>query len=502
MKLRLIVFAVLCAGFFSLSAQDTLIQQYGNMITTTDLKENLSILASDAMEGRETGKRGQKMAAAFLQAHYEEMGLTGPVNGSYYQPVELYTTVQGDIYVKSGDSHFKNYDDVFYYGSADTGGETETQVVFAGTARPEDIAQIDVSGKSAIVLLEATKSFRAPMEALRAKGAKMVFFFNSEPEAFREFSSQFRAYVGNGLLSLTKPEVDNSNPGVFFLSPAAAEKILNTTVEKLKNAIAAEPAKNAVKKIKPGNLAYKTSTEIKTLKTVNVLGYLEGTDKKDEVIIITSHYDHIGKLDKGKGDLINNGADDDGSGTVAVMQLAKVFAQAKKDGKGPRRSILFMNVTGEEKGLLGSDYYTQHPVFPLANTVVDLNIDMIGRRDPQHKDSAPYVYVIGSDKLSMELHGLNESINKTYTNLIFDYVYNDQNHPERLYYRSDHWNFAKNNIPIVFYFDGIHEDYHKPSDEVDKIEFDLLQKRAQLVFYLAWELANREKRIAPDQNGK
>jgi Zn-dependent M28 family amino/carboxypeptidase len=238
--------------------------------------------------------------------------------------------------------------------------------------------------------------------------------------------------------------------------------------------------------------------DVKTLRTENVLGYLEGSDKKDELVIITAHYDHIGKRKSGEGDLINNGADDDGSGTTAVMELAKIFAQAKKDGKGPRRSMLFMTVTGEEKGLLGSDYYTQHPVFPLASTVVDLNIDMIGRRDAQHKDSAPYIYVIGSDKLSTDLHQLSESINKTTTNLIFDYTYNDQNHPERLYYRSDHWNFAKNNIPIIFYFDGIHEDYHKPSDEVEKIEFDLMAKRAQCVFYTAWEIANREQRVMPD----
>ena len=152
--------------------------------------------------------------------------------------------------------------------------------------------------------------------------------------------------------------------------------------------------------------------------------------------------------------------------------------------------------------MLGSDYYTQNPIFPLSTTVVNLNIDMVGRRDPQHKDSDHYVYIIGSDKLSTELHTLSETVNKATTNLIFDYTYNDQNHPERLYYRSDHWNFAKNNIPIIFYFDGIHEDYHQPSDEVDKIEFDLLTQRARLVFFTAWEIANREKRIVPDQGAK
>ena len=302
-------------------------------------------------------------------------------------------------------------------------------------------------------------------------------------------------------MSLKKPEPNSNSAGVFFISPLVAEKIFNTTLDKLQQAASPDAKKNALKRIKPGIIQYKTSMDVKTTKTENVLGYLEGTDKKDELVIVTAHYDHIGReVDAKEGqDQINNGADDDGSGSVSVMQLAKVFSQAKKDGKGPRRSMLFMTFTGEEKGLLGSDYYTQHPVFPLANTVVDLNIDMVGRRDPQHKDSAPYVYVIGSDKLSTELHNVNEEINKVNNKLIFDYTYNDQNHPERLYYRSDHWNFAKNNVPIIFFFDGIHEDYHQPSDEPDKIEYELLAKRAQCVFYVAWEIANREQRIMPDK---
>jgi len=158
-----------------------------------------------------------------------------------------------------------------------------------------------------------------------------------------------------------------------------------------------------------------------------------------------------------------------------------------------------MAFTGEESGLLGSDFYATHPTFPLQNTVANLNIDMIGRRDMKHTESPPYVYVIGADKLSSTLNNVSESSNKTYTNLIFDYTYNDPAHPDNLYYRSDHWNFAKRNIPIIFYFDGIHEDYHQPSDEVDKIEFDLLAKRTQCIFYTAWEIVNREDKIAPDK---
>lgn len=492
---KLICMALVLLTASRVLAQDQVAKKYGDQITPADLKENLSILASDAMEGRETGKRGQKMAAAFVKANFEDFGLTAPVNGGYYQPVELYTSVPGDIYIKAGQNKFLNFQDVAFYGSSDSGGEVSLPVVFVGKGRKEDFDQVSVEGKAVLVQLGAEENFRGPISLARERKAKLILVYHDDVNAFKELVGQLKDYMGNGIMSLTKPEPVAQNAGVFFVSPDVATKVLNTTNEKLAKAITG----NSLKKVKAGTIAYKTAMDVRVLKSDNVMGYLEGTDKKDELLVISAHYDHIGKLNGTEGDLINNGADDDGSGTVSVLQLAKVFAQAKKEGKGPRRSILFLLVTGEEKGLLGSDYYTQHPVFPLEKTVVDLNIDMVGRRDPQHKDSAPYVYVIGSDKLSTELHNLNENTNKTYTNLIFDYTYNDQNHPDRLYYRSDHWNFAKNNIPIVFYFDGIHEDYHKPSDEVSKIEFDLLAKRAQCVFYTAWEIANREQRIQADK---
>jgi hypothetical protein len=503
MKRKLLLWVIATAGLLRLNAQDPVAQKYGNMITPDDLKEYLTILASDAMEGRETGKRGQKMAAAFIKANFEEFGLDGPVNGNYYQPVELYTSIPGDIYVKAGENKYVNFQDVVYYGSADSGGEVTVPVVYAGRGRKEDFDQVNVENKAAAVLLTSEDNYRSVVNLAREKKAKMIFLFHADPAAFKDLAGQFKSYLSGGMLSVKKPETAAAqNAGIFFVAPSVAEKILNSNLDKLKKVADEDVKKGALKKFKAGSVLYKTSMAVKTLKTENVLGYLEGTDKKDELVIITSHYDHIGKKTSGEGDLINNGADDDGSGTVSVIELAKTFSQAKKDGKGPRRSILFMTVTGEEKGLLGSDYYTQHPVFPLANTVVDLNIDMVGRRDPQHKDSAPYVYVIGADKLSTELNTLSESINKTYTNLLFDYTYNDQNHPDRLYYRSDHWNFAKNNVPIIFYFDGIHEDYHKPSDEVSKIEFDLMAKRAQCVFYTAWEIANRDQRIMPDKKAE
>ncbi|MCT4173354.1 M28 family peptidase [Elizabethkingia anophelis] len=227
----------------------------------------------------------------------------------------------------------------------------------------------------------------------------------------------------------------------------------------------------------------------------NILAYIEGSEKPNEIIVVSAHYDHVG-MNNGE---IYNGADDDGSGTVGVMAIAEAFHKAKKAGHGPKRSILFLHVTGEEKGLFGSSYYSDNPIFPLANTVANLNIDMIGRVDPLHKDNPNFVYVVGSEMLSSQLKEAVEKANKATHNLYLDYKYDDPKDPDRIYYRSDHYNFAKHNIPIAFFFDGIHEDYHKPTDTPDKIDYPLLMKRTQLVFAIAWDLANRPDRIVVDK---
>lgn len=227
----------------------------------------------------------------------------------------------------------------------------------------------------------------------------------------------------------------------------------------------------------------------------NVVAFIKGSEKPDEILVISAHLDHIGKQN-GK---IYNGADDDGSGTVAILEIAEAFQKAVKAGIRPKRSILFLHVTGEEKGLLGSKYYVENPIFPLANTVANLNIDMIGRIDDRHKNNRNFIYLIGSDKLSTDLHNLSEEVNQKYTHISLDYKYNDDKDPNRFYYRSDHYNFAKYKIPIIFYFNGTHEDYHQHTDTPDKINYDLLQNRSRLIFHTAWEIVNRETRIVVDK---
>ena len=510
---RIFILAMMLSVVFAFSqapktithGQNAIAMKYAETISQEDLKEDLSILASDALEGRETGKRGQKMAAAYIRAHYQEIGLEAPVSHgdtkSYYQNVELKKTKPGDIYLIVNDNKLKNIEDgILYYGNEKNTGEISTDVIFAGSGSAEDFENIDVKGKSVLIINMDMNGRVEANKIAKEKGATFMFIVRIASDAdYQAYIDKYSDYFNKSKMSLDDEKKENNGKlGFIYVSPSLAGEIFNQSFERLTESIDDfnNGKKSALNKIKSKEVRYKIDYETIKIESENVLGYLEGTDLKEELVIITSHYDHEGI----KNGEIYNGADDDGSGTVAVMDIAEAFAQAKADGNGPRRSILFMNVTGEEKGLLGSAYYASHPVFPLENTVVNLNIDMIGRTGDREIETTNYVYLIGADKLSSDLHNISEEMNKTYTNMVLDYTFNDEDHPERFYYRSDHWNFAKNGIPIIFYFNGVHVDYHKPTDTVDKIEFDMLQKRTQLVFYTAWEIANREDRLVIDKN--
>ena len=230
----------------------------------------------------------------------------------------------------------------------------------------------------------------------------------------------------------------------------------------------------------------------------NVWGFLPGSDSTlaQEVVVLTSHYDHVGVDAEG---LIYNGADDDGSGTVSLLENVEAWMEATRAGHGPRRSMLFMAFVGEEKGLLGSEWYSDHPAFPLEQHVCDLNMDMVGRFDEAHADDDRYVYLIGSDKLSSELHDISEAVNAEHVGLALDYTFNAPDDPNRFYYRSDHYNFAKHDIPVIFYFSGVHEDYHGPGDTPDKIRYPKMAEIGRLVFLTSWEVANRDAKLAVDQ---
>ena len=231
---------------------------------------------------------------------------------------------------------------------------------------------------------------------------------------------------------------------------------------------------------------------VRKYESANVLGIVRGSDPalKDEYVMVSAHFDHLGEHDG----QVYFGADDNGSGSSTVLEIAEAMAVAS-----PRRSVVFMFMTGEEKGLLGSKYYVNHPIYPLAQTVADVNIDMVGRIDALHTDDPNYIYVIGADRLSTDLYNINEAVNKELGELTLDYTYNDPKDPNRYYYRSDHYNFAERGIPAIFFFNGTHPDYHQPTDTPDKLNYDRMARVAKLALGTISVLANRDERIKVDK---
>lgn len=517
-----VVFALfsgfLVSAVVSDPVKDPVRMRYAARVTAGDLRKHLDILASDAYEGRETAKRGQRMAAQYIREQFQAIGIPELPDGGYYQTVPLEELIPGGGFVASETDTFRFGVDYYYTSGIEDQRISTSELVFAGyginTPKWNDYGKLKVAGKTVLImadepvdeagnsLLTGTKTKsdwstqrRLKINEARDRKAKALFI------VFTDFSNKLRENhhaIETTTLRL-KGQVSDPRMPVIYISSEMANRLLARQGKK--NNVLSWQAKmkhkrKSVSATVKVPITLEIKRELRQVETENVLGYLEGSDLKDELIVITAHYDHIGM----EGTVVFNGADDDGTGTVTVLELAEAFFTAKKEGNGPRRSILFMTVSGEEKGLLGSEWYSENPVFPLKSTVCNLNIDMIGRVDPDHeKDTAAYIYPIGSEKLSTQLKTISELCNTTYCGINLDYRYDAPNDPNFFYYRSDHYNFARKGVPVIFYFNGTHADYHKETDEVSKINFPLMERRARLVFYTAWELANRDARLVVDK---
>ena len=479
-------------------------EKYAALIDSTQLYDHLSVFASDEFEGRETGTRGQRKAAAYLTNYYSSLGFH-PTEQDV--PLVNNQILKGSVTIDK--KELKLIDDFVLFPGIQTHELLDIPMVFAGYGISQgtynNYENINVEGKVVVVLGgtppklaggEWDNNLNLKRDLASEMGAVGLVVLMKK-ENYKSFKGRMKFY----LLRKTT-HINNKKTGegtvipTFFLSEKKADKWLSKA-RGLKT-----PSKCRLLVVCPtGNLKTKWSHNIdkthEEYNASNVLAFLPGSDPElqNELLIITSHYDHIGIID---GE-INNGADDDGSGTVTVLEIAESFMEAFKNGDGPRRSVLFMNVVGEEKGLLGSEWYADNPVYPLEMTIANLNIDMIGRVDEAHEGTENYIYLIGADKLSTELHDISEKANKEHTNLELDYTFNAPDDPNRFYYRSDHYNFAKNGIPVIFYFSGVHEDYHAPGDDFEKILYGKTAKIGQLVFHTAWELLNRDERIVVDK---
>lgn len=518
---------------------------YQNSITENFLRHHLSIFAADSMEGRETGTPGERKAAEYLSEQYAQMGLI-PVgdNDTYYQHFDLNTTQNDSIifetYTTTGQeksivnrsvaSSQSTADYIRAFGGTDS---LKGEIVFAGFGVNDPAREVahlegaDLQGKWVMVfqdiphvengdtLISPSVDNRSRFNAIFGAGAEGILLISdmseaefeeaarAEQSAFGEPSNMQLAYLDDGNSSGQGP----FSKGYNMINPDMAARILNLeggadAIEEYREKIIQN-----IKDFSPESLNYGLAqmpyTSKNSIRTENVLAYIEGSDPelKDEVVVITSHYDHVGiGQPDSTGDRIYNGADDDGSGTIGLLNIAHAFHKAAGDGVRPRRSILFLNVTAEEKGLLGSRYYSDHPVFPIENTVANINSDMIGRIDEEHEEQGieEYAYIIGGEIISSDLDSLIKAANNRSGQIELNNRYNDLQDTNQFYRRSDHWNFGRLGVPFAFFFTGIHEDYHQPSDEVHKIRFEKLSKIVRTMYASTVLIANADQPPAVD----
>jgi len=493
--------------------------KFANTITAEDMREHLTIIAGDGFEGRETGTKGNDRAGDYIVKSLRERGVKGGAGGKKYkQPVAFTFTKWVDTDIFINETRYKHLWDFLAFPNKNESipAISTDEVIYLGFGiddpKYSDYKKNDVAGK--VIMINKGEPTKASGESwitgtsemsdwstdidkklllAKEKGVKMVLII--EDDIKKMLGENRRKLLGSSvqLGDLTKEEIPTANHA--YISTTIAKDIIGSKGKKI-----IKSRKRSNKKAKACDVALPTqfvinqSKDQKVLKGNNILGFVEGSDKKDEIVVVSAHYDHLGK----RGDDVYNGADDNGSGTTTVLELAEAFQKAKEAGNGPSRSILFLWVTGEEKGLLGSEYYAANPIYDLANTVVDVNVDMVGRIDKKYTDNPNYIYVIGSDRLSSDLHKINEEANAKYAGLTLDYTYNSEEDPNRYYFRSDHYNFAKNGVPAIFFFNGVHADYHMASDTVEKINFEKMEKVGRLIFHTTWELANRADRIVVD----
>ena len=487
------------------------IELVGPSITKQKLKKHIQILASDSMGGREVGEVGETMAANYMSNHFRNIGIKPYKENTYIQKIPLEKIKINDASLIIGKESFVFGKDFYTYPNFKHCKINKSELVFLGYGIHSDTYSDytqDVSGKVIVISVGEPKkedgsyiisnnekksphsSWRHKLNIAKKRGAKAVVFVSNDYESEYIKSTHKIEEPGVNLISKNEPIP------FIFVSKNVIKKVLGKNKFK-KYLTQMQNNEDSKSKILKTNFLFQLNTETNNFYGKNILAFIEGSDSilKNEIVVITAHYDHLGIVDG----VIHNGADDNATGTAALLEIASAFQKAKKEGVTFKRSILFFPNSAEEKGLLGSYYYVENPAYPIENTVACLNIDMIGRIDRFHPKDSNYIYLIGSDKLSTDLHKVSEKSNNKYVKMNIDYTFNSPDDPNRFYYRSDHYNFAKKNIPSIFYFSGVHEDYHKESDTVEKIIYEKVEKTARLVFYTAWEIANMKAKPKVDK---
>jgi hypothetical protein len=511
---RLVIILLLFISHSIFAQVDSIAVYYAESIDQNSQKTIVYTLADDSLLGRETATKGQVLAQNYLINEFKNLEIGGADNGSYLQQFNVITNNFNTIKFEVKNTIFENNDALFTISNIEDIKLIPESLVFIGygidSPTYTSYESISVNNKVAFIIdgipvndngdtlltgEELIKwSYNDDLKADIAfgKGALAVIFVKKDYNNF--LNKKIRYFDHRNISLISGSDMSKWKRTEIFMDESTFYTVFNIDKKGVEKVIS---KKNSDKKFKvleiknSGSISIKSNREIK--QSSNVIGQLLCNDSLAPWIVLSAHYDHIGV----KNSEVFNGADDNASGVSAIIEIAKAFKQAKDEGVLFKKNILFLLVSGEEKGLLGSKYYSNHPIKDLNNTIVNLNIDMIGRVDEKHIKNENYIYVIGADKISKKLHRINEEVNELYTKLKFDYTYNLDSDPNRFYYRSDHYSFAKKGIPIIFYFNGIHEDYHKESDSAEKINYPLLMKRTKLVFYTAWYLATMDGLLLP-----
>ncbi|MDT5273007.1 MAG: hypothetical protein QOH49_5193 [Acidobacteriota bacterium] len=513
-------------------------------ITAEGMKEILYVIASDEYAGRDTPSPGQDKAAQFIADRLKKLKVRpAGDNGSYFQHIALTKTEVDREHstAQLGERSFRIGVDFLPTGRAS--GEADAPVVYAGygwvikSKHINPYEGIDVRDRIVVVSGDGVApppgvaplragDWESPVSYAQKNGARALVLVPRNFDRrwrYGAFAVARASYAVPRLEGITSDDDEEEQPaapaaGLVSIIPSRAMLEALFAGEQLDGAGVLNAALAPAGGEQPKAFALKADKRLRlSLKlavteasTQNVVGVIEGKDSKlkREYVALGAHYDHVGANGAAGcrpigDDSICNGADDDGSGTTGLLAMAEAFSK----GSRPKRSILFVWHTGEEKGLWGSEYFTRYPTIPLKQIVAQLNIDMIGRSkkagdtNPANKmlTGPDEIYVIGSRMMSTQLGELNEAVNREYLNLKYNFHYDEPNDPERLYSRSDHYNYAKHGVPIIFYFDGVHEDYHKPGDSPDKIDYQKMQNIARTVFILASELANAPDRPVVDK---
>jgi hypothetical protein len=512
--------------------------EFRTQITPQFLQQHLEVIAHDSLEGRATGSDKIEVAANYIADFYSEIGFT-PMgdDGTYFQNYRLNAEYTDSLVYQT--FRVNGADTLKYKHSVESpeatgdfirmfGGSVpqEGDVVFAGFGvndaerGVQHLNREEVQGNWVLIFEEiphvvegdtlvnpnitGNSRLRTILIEMDAAGILLVSDYSqSEFQELADMSSDLMSQPSNiSLAYLEQNEQSGFPKGFLQISPSMAATYLGLSsadeLDQTKADLVQEITDFSPQKT-DFYLEYTPYDGPGHMDAENVIAYFEGADPdmKDEAVVLMAHYDHVGVgAPDESGDGLYNGADDNGSGTTALMSIANALNEAKKQGYQPRRSILFLHVSGEENGLLGSRYYSDHPVIPIENTVTNFNADMIGRSNPENiqKGDTDYVYLIGGEIISSELDSLVQSANNLSVNMRLDRKYNDLQDSNQFYRRSDHWNFGRFGVPFVFFFTGVHEDYHRPSDTIDKINFEKLSRVSQLIYTSTIKVANYDGR--------